>query len=147
MSTPHCQTCLSTPITHQEAGESKMRHALAALTIACLTSTAAVALTPGEILDANHAASGAWDGKATLQTTYAYSGQGLTGKVNTTADLQDGHFVQDVAVGPLKGGNGYDGRHVWSRDSAGIVTLQEGGDSVPLAVNNAYRNANLWWRS
>ena len=25
------------------------------------------------------------------------------------------------------------------------MTLQEGGDAVPLAINNAYRNANLWW--
>ncbi|HEV2651378.1 MAG TPA: PDZ domain-containing protein [Rhizomicrobium sp.] len=124
-----------------------MRVALAALTFACLTSTAAFALTPAETLDANHAASGAWDGKTAVRTEYAYSGQGLTGKVGTTADLNDGRFVQDFVIGPLTGGNGYDGHQVWSKDNAGIVTLQEGGDAIPLAVNNAYRNANLWWRA
>jgi hypothetical protein len=30
---------------------------------------------------------------------------------------------------------------------SGAVTPQAGGDARELAINEAYRNANLWWRS
>ncbi|MGZ6007108.1 MAG: PDZ domain-containing protein [Rhizomicrobium sp.] len=124
-----------------------MRTLLAAITFAVLSSTSALAATPAEILDANHAASGgsAWDAKAAVRLQYDYAGQGLTGKAAGTSDLKDGRFEQDFVIGPQKGANGYDGTHVWNKDNSGIVTLQEGGDAIPLAINNAYRNANLWW--
>ena len=32
------------------------------------------------------------------------------------------------------------------RDTSGANTAQEGGDRIALAVNEAYRQANLWWR-
>lgn len=125
-----------------------MRSVLAALAVAALSSTAAFAATPDEILAANAAASGAGalKGKAALVMEFGYVGNGLTGTADGTADLHDGRFAQHYAIGPQTGASGYDGTHVWARDNAGIVTLQEGGDSIPLAVNNAYRNANLWWR-
>jgi hypothetical protein len=124
-----------------------MRTALAAVTLAFL-STSALAATPDEILAANRAASGgnALTGKAAFTMEFAYVGNGLTGTVAGTADLANGSFEQHFAVGPQSGANGFDGTHVWTKDNSGIVTLQEGGDSVPLAVNNAYRNANLWWQ-
>jgi hypothetical protein len=122
-----------------------MRTALAAVTLALL-STTALAATPDEILAANRAATGALKGKAAVVMQFDYAGNGLTGTAAGTTDLNDGRFEQDFVVGPQKGANGYDGTHVWNKDNAGIVTLQEGGDAVPLAVNNAYRNANLWWR-
>ena len=34
----------------------------------------------------------------------------------------------------------------WMRDTSGANTPQEGGDRVAVAVNEAYRFANLWWR-
>ncbi|MEJ1968760.1 MAG: aspartyl protease family protein [Rhizomicrobium sp.] len=124
-----------------------MRTVLAAFTLALL-STSAFAASPDAILAANRAASGgaALAGKAAVVLEFGYVGNGLTGSAAGTTDLADGRFEQDFVVGPAKGANGYDGVHVWAKDNAGIVTLQEGGDAVPLAVNNAYRNANLWWR-
>lgn len=124
-----------------------MRTLMAAVLFVALSSTSGVAATPAEILDANHVASGglAWDSKAAIRVEYDYAGQGLTGRMGGTTDLKDGRFVQDFMIGPQKGANGYDGTHVWNRDNSGIVTLQEGGDATPLAINNAYRNANLWW--
>lgn len=126
-----------------------MRTLLAAVAFTALSSMSAFAATPAEILDANHAATGgsAWDDKVGVQYQYDYSGQGLTGTAGGTSDLKDGRFEQDFVIGPQKGTNGYDGSHVWAKDNSGIVTLQEGGDAVPLAVNNAYRNANLWWKA
>lgn len=122
-----------------------MRIALAALTFAALSCAPALAATPDEILAANRAASGAFAGKAAMVAEYDYAGQGLTGKAAGTTDLKTGAFEQHYAIGPQTGANGYDGSHVWNKDNSGIVTLQEAADSVPLAVNNAYRGANLWW--
>jgi len=124
-----------------------MRTAALAAFTAVLLSTSALGATPDEILAANRAATGgdAWN-KAALVTTFDYVGNGLTGKAYTVADLKTGAFEQHYAIGPQTGANGYDGTHVWNKDNAGIVTLQEAADAVPLAVNNAYRNANLWWK-
>jgi hypothetical protein len=122
-----------------------MRIVLAALTLATLSCTAAFAASPDEILSLNRAASGAFAGKAAMTQEYDYAGQGLTGKAGGTTDLKTGAFEQHYVIGPQPGANGYDGAHVWNKDSSGIVTLQEAADAIPLAVNNAYRNANMWW--
>ncbi len=124
-----------------------MRIAFAALTLAALACAPALAGPADTILEANRLASGgdAWNGKIAVVLDYDYAGQGLTGKAGGTADLKTGAFEQHYAIGPQTGANGYDGAHVWNKDNAGIVTLQEAADSIPLAVNNAYRNANLWW--
>ena len=82
----------------------------------------------------------------TLHTYYAYSGQGLSGDATRTIDLASGYFVESYALGPVSGGSGYDGKTPWMRDLSGADTPQTGGDRVALAVNAAYRNANLWWR-
>src|SRR5512142_3147305 len=104
--------------------------ALAAFT-AALLSTSAFAATPDEILAANRAATGgdAWN-KAAVVTTFDYVGNGLTGKAYAVADLKTGAFEQHYAIGPQTGANGYDGTHVWTKDNAGIVTLQEAADAV-----------------
>ena len=124
-----------------------MRSALAALTLA-LTTSAAFAATPDEILAANRAATGgdAAKGRAAVVTQYNVVGNGLTGTADGIGDLADGRFEQAFDVGVQKGANGFDGTRVWNKDNAGIVTLQEAGDAIPLAINNAYRTANLWWR-
>jgi hypothetical protein len=125
-----------------------MRLAFAVFALAATALTPAFAASPDDILAANRIASGgdAWTGKAALAVEYDYAGQGLTGKAGGTTDLATGAFEQHYAIGPQTGANGYDGSHVWNKDNAGIVTLQEAADSIPLAVNGAYRGANLWWR-
>ncbi|HEY0299885.1 MAG TPA: aspartyl protease family protein, partial [Rhizomicrobium sp.] len=124
-----------------------MRLAFAALAVAALSCAPAFAAPADDILAANRAATGgdAWNAKAAIVLDYDYAGQGLTGKASGTTDLKTGVFEQHYEIGPQTGANGYDGTHVWDKDSAGIVTLQEAQDSIPLAVNTAYRGANLWW--
>src|SRR5579862_904863 len=124
-----------------------MRTAALAAFTAALLSTSAFAATPYVILAAILAATGgdAWNKAPALVTTFDYVGNGLTGKAYGTTDLKTGAFESHYAIGPQTGANGYDGTHVWNKDNAGIVTLQEAADAIPLAVNNAYRNANLWW--
>jgi hypothetical protein len=125
-----------------------MRTAVVTLAFAASVAAApAHAATPADILAANKAATGgaAWDGKATLHETFDFSGQGMTGTVETTFDLANGRFVDSFALGALHGANGFDGTGGWSKEPSGTVTPQNGADRS-FAVNEAYRDANLWWR-
>jgi hypothetical protein len=116
-----------------------------AATIAAAPAYAAS--TAADILAANKAASGgaAWDSKATLKADYDYAGMGMTGKVGTVYDLKNGRFVDSAAVGPATQVLGFDGTNGWAKDPSGTVTPQNGSGRI-FAVNEAYRDANLWWR-
>jgi len=127
------------------------------LAFVALTAFAAGATAPDwafatpsgtEILSANKAATGgdAWTGKAALKLDYAYSGQGLTGKTTSLDDLKAMRWVDTYALGPINGGNGFDGSKAWEKEPSGTAAYQEGGDAQPLAINEAYRRANLWWK-
>ncbi|MBV9330207.1 MAG: hypothetical protein JOZ55_01500, partial [Alphaproteobacteria bacterium] len=120
-----------------------------ALLISLLFAMPAAAADPAAILAANRAAMGgeAWTGKAALELDYAYSGQGMTGTTSSLFELAHGHFVNTYDIGPAKGANGFDGVNAWQKDPSGAITLQNGGSALPVAVNEAYRNANLWWRA
>jgi hypothetical protein len=123
-----------------------MRISFAPFAFAAITAALPAHADPASILAANRTASGTWDGKATLLTEDAYSGQGMTGKATTSADLKNGYWADSYTIGPASGANGFDGAHAWQKDQSGTVTIQDGGDQRPLAVNEAYRRANLWWR-
>ncbi|HEX3407998.1 MAG TPA: aspartyl protease family protein [Caulobacteraceae bacterium] len=116
--------------------------------LALLTAGAAYAEpTPAQVLDANHAAMGAsLDGAGAIDERYRYDGQGMTGEVKSVFDLQGGGFVDTQDIGPTTGASGFDGKTAWMRDLSGAVTPEAGGDVRELAVNEAYRDANLWWR-
>jgi hypothetical protein len=122
-----------------------MRFATFALA-ASVAATPAMA-GPADVLAANKAASGgtAWDGKTTLKADYDYAGMGMTGKVGTVYDLKNGRFVDSAAVGPATQVQGFDGTNGWAKDPSGTVTPQNGAGRA-FMVNEAYRDANLWWR-
>ncbi|MEO8927299.1 MAG: aspartyl protease family protein [Caulobacteraceae bacterium] len=125
-----------------------MRIILLLASTAMFAASAAQAQDASAILAANRAASGgaAFAGKGALEIKYAYAGQGMTGTVSTTYDLASGAFIDTQDVGPTTGASGFDGQTAWMRDMSGAVTPQAGGDARQLAVNEAYRDANLWWR-
>jgi hypothetical protein len=122
---------------------------LLTLTLALCGVAGQALAAPADILEANRIATGgsAWDGKQTLEVDYAYSGQGLTGKVHSRDDLRLGLWEDEMELGPASGAQGFDGTHAWSKDPSGSVTQQDGGEQRALALNDAYRRANLWWRS
>jgi hypothetical protein len=103
----------------------------------------------GAILAANHAACGGsgWEGKAAIEVHFAFAGQGMTGTLESTFDVRTGRFIDTSSIGPTRTATGFDGREAWMRDMSGAVTPQAGGDVRQLAINEAYRNANQWWRS
>ena len=126
-----------------------MRKTIAAIAaLAGLTAVAIAAPSVNDILTANKAAMGgsAWNKKAALSIDADYSGMGLTGTVHSLNDLKDGRSAGEFKVGPATGANGYDGVTPWQKDTSGTITKQQGGDALVLAVNEAYRTANKWWR-
>lgn len=126
-----------------------MRRLLVLAAVAALYALPATAApTATEILAANKAATGgsALENKATVKTSYDYSGQGMTGKTHSLSDIATGHFADDFTIGPMSGANGFDGKDGWAKDPSGAVTVQAGGDQRKLAVNEAYRRSNAWWQ-
>jgi len=98
------------------------------------------------VLDANRAVVGPIPARGAAIYDYAYSGQGLTGMENDVIDTASGAFIERLDCGPLHTGDGFDGEVPWMRDVSGATTPEKGGDRLRLAINQAYRNANLWWR-
>ena len=131
-----------------------MNKSLTALALSALAATvsystlALAAPSPAQIFAANKAAMGgnAWDSKAVVSLDYAYDGQGMHGKVVSLDDLAGGRWSDDAVIGPVTQKQGFDGAHAWAKDQSGTVTVQDGGDQKPLAINEAYRRANMWWR-
>jgi hypothetical protein len=98
------------------------------------------------ILQADKLAVGGPDAQATT-AEYAFAGMGLTGKVVSITDLKTGRFLDTMAAGPMTQAEGFDGVHAWEREPSGTVTIQDGGDGRALAINDAYRRSNAWWRA
>lgn len=127
-----------------------MRLAALSLTAVLLASAAhAQGADPAGVLAANRTASHgeAYAGKGAMTLRYAYAGQGMTGWAATTFDVKTGAFLDTNEIGPTKGATGFDGRQAWMQDLSGAYTPQAGGDTRQLAVNEAYRDGNLWWRA
>jgi len=104
------------------------------------------AATVQAVLAAHHATVGKVPTSGTAVLDYNYSGNGLTGISESIIDLQSGAFLESEQADIVAEADGYDGKVPWMRDISGTNTPQQGGDRVPLAVNEAYRQANLWWR-
>jgi hypothetical protein len=101
------------------------------------------------ILDANRVATGgeAWDRKSTLRLRLSYRGEGLHGEVESIEDLRTGAFIDMDHIGPTQEADGFDGSRAWMKDLSGTITPEAGGDERQVAVNEAYRNSNEWWRT
>ncbi|HEY8948757.1 MAG TPA: PDZ domain-containing protein [Rhizomicrobium sp.] len=119
--------------------------AVTALATVSYSTLALAAPSVSEVLAANKAAMGA-AAQPTTKIEYAYSGQGMTGKVTSLNDLKSGMWVDVAVIGPAGETQGFDGVHAWGKDPSGAVTQQDGGDNRALAVNEGYRRANLWWQ-
>lgn len=118
-----------------------------ALLLAAATPALARPIGPAAAaLDANREAMGARPATGGVVAEYGFTGSGLTGTATATYDLATGAYFEGVQSGEIVQGSGYDGATPWMRDLSGANTTQEGGDRILIAVNEAYRLANLWWR-
>lgn len=121
-----------------------------AISLLAVSSPALAAAPPGDadrVLAANHAAVGSVPARGTLRLAYSLQTSGLAGTATRVTDLATGAFVDRFDLGVIGGGSGYDGRIPWQTDVSGVSTDQEEGDRIPVALNEAYRTANLWWRA
>jgi hypothetical protein len=127
-----------------------MRKTFLALAVAFSLSPLAVLAADhaAQILAANESATAGnpWQAKDGLELRYDYKGQGLTGQVNFIQDVKRGRFVDRWDTAPTHTAMGFDGKTAWEVEPSGTATPQEGGDVRQLAVNEAYRLQNLWWR-
>ena len=121
---------------------------LLAASIALLLAMDANAATDARaVLSANKAATGARsDDKTVLKTESQLSGYGGGGFEISVVDLKDGRSVSNDTLGASTNAQGYDGHQAWEQDSFDAVKIESGGDTLALAINRTYRNANLWWR-
>jgi hypothetical protein len=116
--------------------------------LALVARNAAADQTPtaATILAANHAAVGRLPASGAARFTYTLTESGLTGPRVERFDLATGAYVETEHAGPIGDATGFDGKVPWQRDISGADTPQMGGDRIEVAVNSAYRFANLWWR-
>ena len=121
---------------------------LGAGVLAGVNCALAVAATPTveSILAAYHTAVGKVPESGNARVDYTFSGSGLEGSRTDQIDLATGAFVESMQADIVGEAAGFDGTTPWMRDTSGANTPQEGGDRIAVAVNEAYRNGNLWWR-
>ncbi len=119
---------------------------ISAVLAAAITLAVDPAPTAASVLAANHAAVGQPPAAGTARFEYTLVESGLSGPRVDRVDLSSGAYVRTEQAGPIGDAAGYDGSVPWQRDFSGANTPQLGGDRVPVAVNEAYRFANLWWR-
>ena len=70
---------------------------------------------------------------------------GIHGTADAWQDVRDGRFAQSADAGPVSGGQGYDGAHVWNRDASGIVWDDDSASARTTALDAAYLNRYLLW--
>lgn len=114
---------------------------VAGVLLAVSVGTACAATDPSTVLNAFRAASGgkAWDGKAVMKTVSKITGQGLTGTDTSVIDLRHGYSTDHYTLGPASGAQGFDGKTPWQQGPDGSVNLQQGGDALPLAIDQSTR--------
>jgi hypothetical protein len=112
---------------------------------AVAAATCLAVSSPNALLAANREANPA-PNSGTLVRTYRYRSEGMVGIASSTIDFASGRYVETDQAGLSRGGAGFDGTTPWMRDLSNFNIPQNGGNKPALAINKAYRNANLWWR-
>ena len=65
---------------------------------------------------------------------------GLRGTTERVVDLDDGRYVERTTAGPLSSADGFDGRHFWTADATGMVTIED----HPADIVDDLAWARLW---
>src|SRR5690349_1119779 len=72
----------------------------------------------------------AWNAIRTSRSQGKLSTSGLTGKGESWDDVLTGRHVDRYELGPSSGAEGFDGRIVWSQDTAKQVREEGGADAL-----------------
>jgi hypothetical protein len=125
----------------------KLPTAIASLGLLLALCTAAVARDVDMVVRQTKLAAGgpALDQVKAIRLTYKLRQAGLEGTGTTLTDVETGRTVMRFKLGPMTGAEGFDGKRAWVQDTAGIVTVPEGGDRRRRTVSAQYRNALAFW--
>lgn len=117
------------------------------LVLFTLSANVAAARDVEQVVRQTKAAVGgaALDEVKAIRLTYKLRQAGLEGTGTTLTDVETGRTVTRFKLGPMTGAEGFDGAKSWTQDSAGIVTVPEGGDRRARTISAQYRNALAYW--
>jgi hypothetical protein len=113
--------------------------------LAALGTQAHAAATPGKadaLIAAAKSATGgpAWDKVVTWHETGKVTAGGLSGTYEQWEDLTSLHSAGGYSLGPVIGGDGWDGTSAWTTDNSKEVRVEKSGESVAQAIQDAYRS-------
>jgi hypothetical protein len=114
--------------------------------LSLLASTCLAMDKPATLLDANRSVMAA-PVSGTLVQSYAYTGEGMRGSASSVVDLAGGTYVERRQAGLSSDAEGFDGKTPWMQDLSRFYSVQDGGNKPAIAIDRAYRNANLWFRA
>lgn len=116
-------------------------------TLLLLASFAAHASDASKLFERYRDATGgaAWDQARSLRLKGTLSAGGLEGRIETVLDLADGRSASHYALGPVEGGQGYDGQLAWNRDPGGEVAVLDAPEAVRRARSQAWLDAHGYW--
>ncbi|MGC2321558.1 MAG: aspartyl protease family protein [Terriglobales bacterium] len=115
--------------------------------LTCLPAAAATPQCAQEILAKSKQAQGgaAWDAVRTTYSKGKITTSGLTGQGESWEDNLTGRYLEKYQLGPTTGADGFDGKQVWSQDSAGEPRAEGADNARQGAADEAYRNAMAYW--
>ncbi len=87
----------------------------------------------------------ALDSVSAIRISYRLRQSGLQGTGETLTDVLQGRVVTHFRLRPMTGAEGFDGTRAWTQDTAGLVTVPEGGDQRAQSVSARYRQALAYW--
>ena len=94
------------------------------------------------IAEAKAASGGAvWDRVVTWHETGRLSGGGLTGTYESWTDLKSLDNSGSFELGPISGGQGWDGKEAWTFDSSREVRIETSSEAAAQAIQDAWRSA------
>ncbi len=110
---------------------------LSAVLLCAATAQAAadVSLWPTRVREAGGVA--AWQQMVALRSTGTLAVGGLEGEFEALEDARDGRSISRYKLGPMEGGQGYDGETSWSRTDAETV-LADSAEAQANAVTGAW---------
>jgi hypothetical protein len=99
------------------------------------------------ILDAARAASGGelWRALRAVRYRAEVSSNGMQGTAETVEDSVSGRFADHYVLGPIKGGQGFDGTAAWTQNLSGESALEESAAGKAATVNEVYRRSFAYW--
>ena len=87
----------------------------------------------------------AWNNLNALYQKWVIRQGGLNGVLEQWHETITGRYSQSYHLGITAGGEGFDGMLPWSQDASGYARVEDNGDALEAAANNAYRTCMGWW--